>query len=120
MAVSLLRRFEFRKERVRNKVTGTSERPRLSVYRSLSHIYAQLIDDSQGKTLVYASSLEPEIKKQSKSTGNVKAAQLVGKSIAQKALEKKIKRVVFDRGGRIYHGRVKAVADGARESGLEF
>lgn len=117
---SILDRFHFRKARVRNKVMGTPDRPRLSVYRSLKHIYAQVIDDTVGKTVAFASSMDSSILSKAKSGGNQTAAQLVGKLIAQKAMEKKIKKVVFDRGGRIFHGRVKAVADGAREGGLEF
>jgi large subunit ribosomal protein L18 len=107
--------------RLRKKVSGTTERPRLSVFRSLHHIYAQIIDDIQGVTLVSASTVEPEIKKQiSSNGGNVEAAKVIGTMIAQKALGKGIKQVVFDRGGQIYHGRVKALATAARESGLEF
>lgn len=120
MTVSVLERYHYRKVRVRQKVSGTPERPRLSVYKGLKHIYAQLIDDSKGHTLVFVSTCDPEIRKQMKSCKNKKAAQLVGKMIAEKSLKEKIKRVVFDRGGRIYHGCVKAVADGAREGGLEF
>jgi len=100
--------------RVRNRVTGTSERPRLSVYRSLNNIYAQIIDDTEGITLAAASSLD------SGSGGNIEAAKLVGKAIAEVAADKGIKQVVFDRGGRIYHGRVKAFAEAAREAGLDF
>jgi len=106
--------------RVRRKISGTAERPRLCVYRSLRHIYAQVIDDEKGATLVAASTLSPEIRDKIKYGGNVEAAKLVGSLIAQKALEKGIKRVVFDRGGYKYHGRVKALADAAREAGLEF
>jgi len=106
--------------RVRNKVFGTAERPRLNVYRSLQHIYAQVIDDERGVTLVSASTLSPDIRDKIKSGGNKEAAAEVGKLIAAKALNKGIKKVVFDRGGYIYHGRVKALAEGAREGGLEF
>lgn len=107
--------------RLRKKVSGTTERPRLSVFRSLHHIYAQIIDDIQGVTLVSASTVEPEVRKQiSSNGGNIEAAKVIGTTIAQKALEKGIKQVVFDRGGQIYHGRVKALATAARESGLEF
>ena len=107
--------------RLRKKVSGTAERPRLSVFRSLHHIYAQIIDDIQGVTLVSASTVEPEIRqKVSGKGGNIEAAKIIGAAIAQKALEKGIKQVVFDRGGQIYHGRVKALASAARESGLEF
>jgi large subunit ribosomal protein L18 len=106
-------------ERIRKKVLGTSERPRLNVYRSLNHIYVQLIDDLEGKTLVAAHSAEGE-KGQKRTGGNVAAAKSVGKAIAERAKDKGIKKVVFDRGGYIYHGRVKALADAAREAGLEF
>jgi len=105
--------------RIREKLSGTAERPRLNVYRSLNNIYTQLIDDERGVTLVSASTLtkkgEPK-----KTGGNVAAAVEVGKLIAQKAQEKGIKKVVFDRGGYLYHGRIKALADAAREAGLEF
>ncbi len=109
-----------RRLRVRKKVAGTPERPRLSVYRSLVHIYAQVIDDTNGITLVSASTMEPAVKGQVGAGGDISAAQAVGKAIAQKAVEKGIKQVVFDRGGSIYHGRVKALADAAREAGLDF
>ena len=110
-----------RKKRVRKKVFGTSERPRLSVYRSLKHIYAQVIDDTKGITLAAASTLDPALREQLKEIkGKIEAARLVGKLVAERALEKGIKKVVFDRGGFKYHGRVKALADGAREAGLEF
>lgn len=105
--------------RVRRRLSGTSERPRLSVYRSLRHIYAQIVDDTQGVTLVAASTLDPALR-ELKSTGNTSAAEKVGEMIAKKALEKGITKVVFDRGGYIYHGRIAAVADGARKSGLDF
>ncbi|MGB9857113.1 MAG: 50S ribosomal protein L18 [Dictyoglomaceae bacterium] len=106
--------------RIRKKVFGSPERPRLAVYKSLRYIYAQIIDDTKGHTLVSASSLEKELRQQLKSTDNIEAAQLVGKTIAQRALEKGIKKVVFDRGGFLYHGRIKALADSARAEGLEF
>ncbi len=109
MAVSPLKRFHFRKSRVRSKVYGTTERPRLSVYRSSKHIYCQVIDDTQGKTLVAAQGI-----------GNIVSAKKVGANLAELALKANVKKVVFDRGGRIYHGVVKAVAEGAREKGLEF
>jgi large subunit ribosomal protein L18 len=110
-----------RHTRLRRKVSGTAERPRLSVFRSLHHIYAQIIDDIQGVTLVSASTVEPEIRQKVGSNGgNIEAAKVIGAAIAQKALEKGIKQVVFDRGGQIYHGRVQALAAAARESGLEF
>ena len=106
--------------RVRNKVSGTTERPRLCVFRSNSNIYAQVIDDSKGNTLVAASTLDAAIKGKVANNGNKEAAKEVGKLIAERAIEKGIKTVVFDRGGYIYHGRVKELADGAREAGLEF
>lgn len=106
-----------RHQRVRKNISGTAERPRLSVYRSLNHIYAQIIDDTKGTTLVSASSLEKDFEGYG---GNIDGAKAVGNLVAKKALEKGIKAVVFDRGGYIYHGRVAALADGAREGGLEF
>lgn len=110
-----------RHTRLRKKVAGTQERPRLSVFRSLHHIYAQIIDDVKGVTLVSASTVEPDLRKKVNGTGgNVEAAQMIGAEIAKKALEKGIKQVVFDRGGQIYHGRVKVLVTAARESGLEF
>ncbi|AUS98131.1 50S ribosomal protein L18 [Clostridium thermosuccinogenes] len=106
--------------RVRKKVSGTPERPRLNVYRSLKNIYAQIIDDKSGRTLVAASSLDEALKGKLQYGGNKEAAREVGKLIAQKALDKGIESVVFDRGGYIYHGRVKELAEGAREAGLKF
>ena len=103
--------------RIRRKLSGTPERPRLAVFRSEAHIYAQIIDDTEGKTLVAASSVDKEAKTNG---GNVAAAKAIGKLVAQRAKEKGVARVVFDRGGFAYHGRIKAVADGAREAGLEF
>jgi len=103
-------------DRIRTKVQGTSERPRLNVYRSLNHIYAQVIDDAQGVTLVSASTVASK----AKTGGNVAAAKEVGKLVAERAKEKGVKKVVFDRGGYLYHGRIKALADAAREAGLEF
>jgi len=100
--------------RIRRKLAGTAERPRLNVYRSLNHIYAQVIDDQAGQTLVSASSIKL------KTGGNVAAAKEIGKAVAQAAVEKGVKKVVFDRGGYLYHGRIKALADAAREAGLEF
>lgn len=114
------KRFEFRKERVRRRISGTGSRPRLSVYRGHTHIYAQLIDDEQGVTLAAASTLAPELKGKLKVTDTVPAAKAVGELLARKALEKGIKQVVFDRGGHVYTGRIKALADAAREVGLEF
>jgi large subunit ribosomal protein L18 len=107
-------------ERVRKKVKGTPERPRLNVFRSLKNIYVQVIDDTTGTTLVSASSLDEAIKGKIAYGGNKEAAKEVGKLIAQKAIEKGIKQVVFDRGGYLYHGRVAELAEGAREGGLEF
>jgi large subunit ribosomal protein L18 len=109
---------EVRHKRVRKSVSGTAERPRLCVYRSLSHIYCQLIDDSQGHTLVSASTLDNELKSNDKKKAETAAS--VGKLIAERASESGIKKVVFDRGGYQYHGRVKALADAARKAGLEF
>lgn len=106
--------------RVRKKISGTAERPRLCVYRSLKHIYAQIIDDESGRTLVAASTLDEALRGKLDYTGNKNAAREVGKLIGQKAIEKGIKSVVFDRGGYLYHGRVQELADGAREAGLEF
>ncbi len=109
-----------RHSRVRKKVNGTSEKPRLNVYRSLENIYAQLIDDSQAVTLVSASTIDAELKGKFKSGGNSEAAKAVGELVAKRAIEKGIKQVVFDRGGYKYHGRVQSLADAARETGLEF
>lgn len=104
--------------RIRNKIKGTAQKPRLSVFRSLNHIYAQIIDDVQGVTLVSASSMSPEFGK--KAGGNAEAAKEVGLLVAKKAAEKGITTVVFDRSGYLYHGRVAALAEGAREGGLQF
>ena len=104
-------------KRIRRKVAGTTVRPRLAIFRSVAHIYAQVIDDAQGQTLVSASSLDKDGKTNG---GNVAAAKAIGKLVAERAKEKGIKSVVFDRGGYQYHGRVKALADAAREAGLEF
>ena len=106
--------------RVRLTVSGTAERPRLCVYRSLDHIYAQVIDDRAGRTLVSASTADKETKKNLKGGGNVAAAKVVGKAIADRAKAAGVSKVVFDRGGYKYHGRVKALADAAREAGLQF
>ena len=110
--------------RIRKKIVGTSERPRLSVYRSVSHVYAQVIDDTKGATLVSAGTVEMgkgAAKDEKRPTGgNVASAKEIGKVIAERAKQKGIKRVVFDRGGYLYHGRIKALADAAREAGLEF
>jgi large subunit ribosomal protein L18 len=107
-------------QRVRQRVEGTTERPRLCVYRSLGHIYAQVIDDRAGKTLVSASSVDKETKKNLKGGGNIAAAKVIGKTIAERAKAAGLVKVVFDRGGYKYHGRVKALADAAREAGLQF
>ncbi len=105
--------------RIRKKMSGTAARPRLNVYRSLNHIYAQLIDDAAGQTMVYASTLE-DAKSGSTATGNLASAKEVGKRIAERAKTKGVEAVVFDRGGYLYHGRIKALADAAREAGLKF
>ena len=109
--------------RQRKRIAGSSERPRLSVFRSVSHIYAQVIDDLSGRTLVSASSVEPSLKgalEKGSTGGNLKGAEAVGKAIAERSIDKGIKRVVFDRSGFLYHGRIRAVADAARKAGLEF
>lgn len=104
-------------KRIRSRVAGSQERPRLVVFRSLSHIYAQLVDDQQGHTVVAAASTEKNLRGKG---GNVEGAKLIGKLVADRAKEKGITKVVFDRGGYLYHGRVKALADAARQAGLEF
>ncbi|MDI6795426.1 MAG: 50S ribosomal protein L18 [Desulfatibacillaceae bacterium] len=109
-----------RKKRVRAKVSGTGERPRLAVFRSARHIYAQVVDDRLGATLVSASTLDKDAGEQGGFESKVKAAEFVGKLIARRAKEKGIVKVVFDRNGHLYHGRVKALSQGAREEGLEF
>ncbi len=110
-----------KKFRVRKRITGTSQRPRLSVFKSLKHVYAQIIDDTTGKTLVSASTLSKEIADEVKNAkGKVELSKLVGNLIAKKAIDNKIKTVVFDRNGYRYHGRVKALADSAREAGLKI
>ncbi|HHV39674.1 MAG TPA: 50S ribosomal protein L18 [Tepidimicrobium sp.] len=109
-----------RHRRARQKIYGTPAKPRLNVYRSNNHIYAQIIDDIAGQTLVAASTLDRELAGKLSSTRNKEAARLVGKLVGKRALEKDIIEVVFDRGGYIYHGRVKELAEGARESGLKF
>ena len=106
--------------RIRNRFSGTAERPRLSVFRSNNHMYAQIIDDTVGNTLVSASTLQKDVKANLEKTNNVDAAACLGKVIAEKAIEKGIKDVVFDRGGFIYHGKIQALADAAREAGLNF
>jgi large subunit ribosomal protein L18 len=111
------------KYRIRKRVQGTESRPRLTVYRSVAHIYVQVVDDSTGRTIASASSVEPSVKgtlEKSARGGNIKGAQAIGKTIAERLKDKGVTRVVFDRNGFLYHGRVKAVADSAREAGLEF
>ncbi len=109
-----------RHERIRRKVAGTAAKPRLSVFKSLSHIYVQLIDDATGRTIIAASSAEKDVASGMKHCGNIAAAKKIGANIAERALEKNIKDVVFDRGGYQYHGCIKALADAAREKGLHF
>ncbi len=111
---------KIRHERVRTKISGTTETPRLCVFRSLKHMYAQLIDDSKGVTLVSASTLDPAIRGQIDEFDKKGAAKLVGKTVGERALQAGFKAVVFDRGGYVYAGRVQSVAEGAREAGLEF
>jgi len=106
--------------RVRKNIIGTAERPRLNVFRSLSHIYAQIINDKTGATLVSASTMDKEVSQALNYGGNIEAAKLVGAAVAKRALDQGIKQVVFDRGGYIYHGRIAALAEAAREAGLEF
>ena len=106
--------------KIRNRFAGTAERPRLAVFRSNNHMYAQIIDDTVGKTLVAASTLEKDVKAELEKTNNVDAAAYLGTVIAKRAIEKGIKEVVFDRGGFIYQGKISALADAAREAGLEF
>lgn len=109
-----------RRRRIKKKVNGTIEKPRVSVFRSNRHIYAQVIDDVTGKTLVQASTMDPEVGKKLKETGNMDAAEAVGTAIGERAKAAKINTVVFDRGGNLYHGRVKSLAEGARKAGLKF
>ncbi|MDO5381136.1 MAG: 50S ribosomal protein L18 [Eubacteriales bacterium] len=111
---------ENKHRKLRNRFSGTAERPRLAVFRSNNHMYAQIIDDTVGKTLVSASTLDKDVKAEVEKTNNVEAATVVGTVVAKKALEKGISTVVFDRGGYIYEGKVKALAEAAREAGLEF
>lgn len=109
-----------RHKRVRKNISGRSERPRLCIFRSLKHIYAQVIDDREGTTLVSLSTLNPEVKGKEKYQGNIKAAKMLGSLLAKKLEEKGIKKVVFDRGGYLYHGRVKAVAESTRKGKIVF
>lgn len=111
---------QVRQARVRRKVSGTPERPRLNVYRSLNNIYAQIIDDVNKVTLASASTLDKDIKATLESTGNKEAARMVGQAVAKRALEKGVEAVVFDRAGYLYHGRIKELGEGAREAGLKF
>jgi large subunit ribosomal protein L18 len=122
MESSILRKWARikRKKRIRKKIFGTQERPRLSVFRSSKHIYAQIIDDTRGHTLMAASSMDKSVKEQPKFDDKIAVAVYVGKLLGTRALEKGVKKVVFDRNGFLYHGRVKAVSDGAREAGLNF
>lgn len=120
MKVSRRESIRIRHRRVRRKVDGTADRPRLAVFRSNQHIYAQLIDDQKQHTLAAASTLEPEVKSQLTTGSSCEASAQVGKLIAQRSLEKGIQQVVFDRGGNLYHGRIKALAEAAREAGLDF
>lgn len=107
-------------KRIRQRISGNVNRPRLCIYRSSKYIYAQIVDDTQGKTLVAASTAEKDVRGDLKQAGNIQASKLVGKAIAERAKAKGIETVVFDRGGYLYHGRIKAVAEAARESGLKF
>ena len=111
---------ENKHRRLRNRISGTTARPRLAVFRSNNHMYAQIIDDTVGKTLVSASTLDKDVKAECEKTNNLDAATVVGKVVAKRALEKGITTVVYDRGGYIYEGKVKALAEAAREAGLEF
>jgi len=111
------------KHRIRKRVAGKQERPRLTVFRSVTHMYVQVVDDATGRTIASASTVEPSVKgglPKKASGGNVEGAKAIGKTIAERLIEKGVKRVVFDRNGFLYHGRVKAVAEAAREAGLEF
>jgi large subunit ribosomal protein L18 len=121
MQAAKLIHYQYRKERTRRKIREQrTDRLRLSVSRTLKHIYAQIVDDSKNHTVVTASSLSPELQEGLKSGGNIAAAEAVGKLVAEKALAQGVKSVVFDRGGHVYHGRVKALAEGARKAGLDF
>jgi large subunit ribosomal protein L18 len=120
MSIKSRKARERRRRRVRMKLSGTSERPRLNVFRSLDHIYAQVIDDVEGRTLASASSLDKELRSEMSDKTKKEQAELVGKTVAERAKSAGIEAVVFDRGGFLYHGRVKALADGAREGGLKF
>ncbi len=119
-AADKVRQLDRRRRRVRRVILGTAERPRLNVFRSAAHIYAQVIDDVRGTTLAAASSLDKSLRKSLKSIGGIEAAKAVGKVIADRAKAAQVSTVVFDRGGRMYHGRIKALADASREGGLQF
>ncbi|MDE2027505.1 MAG: 50S ribosomal protein L18 [Candidatus Omnitrophica bacterium] len=110
----------FRHQRIRKGMTGTTDRPRLCLHRSLNNLQAQIIDDSAGKVLLGKSTLAKDVKSKSKTGGNVSAATILGEAVAQEAIKKGIKKVAFDRGGYLYHGRIKAFAEAARKAGLEF
>ncbi|HDZ86193.1 MAG TPA: 50S ribosomal protein L18 [Actinobacteria bacterium] len=120
MRAQKVRAREKRKMRVRRKVVGTAQRPRLAVFRSLNNMYAQMVDDMENKILLTVSTLDKDLKGKLKNTANAEAAKTIGKVFAEKAMKKGVKEVVFDRGGYLYHGRVKALAEGAREGGLKF
>ena len=120
MSIDKRQALRRRHQRVRRKISGTPERPRLCIHKSLRHIYAQVIDDVAGKTLVSASTLDKEIKEKTEFGGNIESATEVGKLVAQRALAQGIETVVFDRGGYLYHGRIAALAAAAREAGLNF
>ena len=115
-----IEKLERRKLRVRQRILGTPQRPRLNVYRSKGHIYAQIINDLAGQTVAAASTLDPELRKSLKSTGTIEAAKAVGQLLATRAKAANIQAVVFDRGGRLYHGRIKALAEASRAGGLQF
>ena len=115
-----VRQLEKRRRRVRQNVIGTADRPRLNVFRSSAHIYAQVIDDMKGATLAAASSLDKSLRTSLKSTSSIEAAKAVGKLLADRAKAAQVSAVVFDRGGRMYHGRIKALAEASREAGLQF
>ena len=120
MALNRAEKREMRQRRVRRKVVGTDARPRLSVYRSLHHIYVQVISDESGRTLASASTQSPELRDSLKSRRNLEAAKSIGKTIAERCLQSGIQQVIFDRNGFLYHGRIRALADAMREAGLKF
>jgi large subunit ribosomal protein L18 len=120
MALQRVEQRRVRRQRVRRKVRGTDKLPRLSVYRSLQHVYAQVISDDSGRTLAAASTLDPGVAETLKSKRNLEAAKMVGKVIAERCLQKGISQIVFDRDGFLYHGRLKALAEAARQAGLKF